>query len=83
METIFDHDITEKEIEIVTGFPDTTREEYIKYRKTQDDCYEDLCLLYKFRKDKMKVKEYQSKIKCPKVVFRNDNLLDMLIGWEE
>ena len=32
METIFDHNITEKEIEFITGFPNTTKEIYLSYR---------------------------------------------------
>ena len=51
METIFDHNITEKEIEFITGFPDTTKEIYLSYRSDWG-IYTDLYYLYRFRKNK-------------------------------
>ena len=36
METIFDHNVTDREIEFITGFPDTTKDVYLGYRAKAD-----------------------------------------------
>ena len=57
METIFDHDITEKEIEFITGFPNTTKENYLSYRSDWG-IFTDLYYLYRYRKNKEKADYY-------------------------
>lgn len=57
METIFDHDITEKEIEFITGFPNTTKEIYLSYRSDWG-IFTDLYYLYRYRKNKEKAGYY-------------------------
>lgn len=61
METIFDHNITEKEIEFITGFPNTTKEIYLSYRSDWG-IYTDLYYLYRYRKNKEKADYYYNLI---------------------
>lgn len=61
METIFDHNITEKEMEFITGYSDTTKEEYLSYRK-KDGYIIDLYYLYRYRKDATKAVSYYNMI---------------------
>ena len=61
METIFDHDITEKEIEFITGSPDITKEIYLSYR-SEWGIYTDLYYLYRYRKNKEKADYYYNLI---------------------
>ena len=61
METIFDHNVTEKEIEFITGYPKTTREAYLGYRKKEGYLI-DLYYLYRYRKDLQTAKKYYDKI---------------------
>ena len=61
METIFDHNITQEEVEFITGFPDTTKEVYLGYRD-KDGFVIDLYYLYRYRKDKKKAETYYNMI---------------------
>ena len=78
METIFDQEVTEKELEFVTGFPNTTEESYLNYRNPRG-IYEDLYLLYLFRKDKKKANEYYDKAQEIEFVFGVDNIFERLL----
>ena len=56
-ETIFDHNITDEELEYFT--PTRSKEEYLKkYNYDQDECYQDLYFLYYHRKDYKTAKIY-------------------------
>ena len=62
METIFDHNVTEEEVNALTGF-DLTKEKYLEHNDSQIDCYVDIYYLYKIiREDEEKAQEYFDKI---------------------
>ncbi len=72
METIFDHNVTEKELRDIFDLDVKTKEEYLSLISTniegfiepydQDDCYVTIALLYNKRGDKKKADEYIEKI---------------------
>lgn len=70
METIFEHNISEKELYGITGFEDITKESYLKIKQNisndnadmQIKCYVDLYYLYYQRGDKYKANEFAKKI---------------------
>lgn len=57
METIFDHNITEKELIFVIGSDKITKEIYLSYRSDWG-IYTDLYYLYRYRKNKKKADYY-------------------------
>jgi len=60
METVFDHNITRKELEAVFGFATTTLEDLVEW--TQIDHYSLIYRLYIYRKQKDIAKLYSDKI---------------------
>ncbi len=56
METVFDHNITEKEKEAVLGFADSTLDEFSDW--TQIEHYGLIYRLYRYRGDIAKAKKY-------------------------
>lgn len=56
IETIFDHNVTEEEIELLFGMTGYT-EEYLQ-KKTQDRNYAHIYCLYLIRKDEMTAMKY-------------------------
>ena len=82
METIFDHNITQQEMEFVVGTPNMKKDFYQSYRNKRG-IYEDLYLLYLFRKNKKKAYEYYEKAQEIEFVFRVDNYIEMLLGEEK
>ena len=61
METIFDHNITQSELEAIAGPLDWTREDFQKF--SQESNYANIYRLYIYRQDLGKAKEYLKKIK--------------------
>jgi hypothetical protein len=63
IETIFDHNITKKEMLDIFGL-EITKEEYLRLRDA-DTMYADLFKLYKLRRDLARAKSFLLKIKDP------------------
>ncbi len=65
METIFEHNVTKKELELLKGFNPigkiTSREVYLK-EKNADRSFADLYRLYILRGDNFKAEEFLDKI---------------------
>jgi len=65
-ETIFDHNITEEELETTFLTNARSKEEYLKevendnYLDIPDRCYDDLADLYNYRKDYATAKKYHN-----------------------
>ena len=70
IETIFDHNVTREELYSLTGFNDTTRDEYLSIitnitqnkKEIQERAYVTLYYLYKQRGDIMKAITYAQKV---------------------
>lgn len=65
METIFEHNVTKKELELLKGFNPigkiTSRDSYLK-EKSEDRSLADLYRLYVLRGDNFKAEEFLNKI---------------------
>lgn len=65
METIFEHNVTKKELELLKGFNPigriSSRESYLK-EKSQDKSFADLYRLYVLRGDEMKAEEFLNRM---------------------
>lgn len=61
METIFDHQITQAELEALAGPLDWTREDFEKF--SQESNYANIYRLYIYRGDFEKAENYLSKVK--------------------
>ena len=66
METIFEHNVTKKELELLKGFNPigtiSSRESYLK-EKNEDKSLADLYRLYLLRGDNMKAEEFLNRIR--------------------
>jgi hypothetical protein len=65
VETIFEHNVTKKELELLKGFNPigriSSRESYLK-EKSQDKSFADLYRLYVLRGDEMKAEEFLNRM---------------------
>lgn len=68
METIFDHNPTEKELENI-GRLDFEKNEYIDLLQESDTIYADLYCLFSIRGQKKKAEQYANKIQDKKFKF--------------
>ena len=62
METVFEHNPTAGELDYLFDDPNITKEELMTYHLTQIQSYTFIYYLYRYRKDKKKMKEYMDKI---------------------
>ena len=62
METVYEHNPTKKELYYLFDDPEFTKEEYLSYDVNQAQAFAHIYHLYRYRKDKKKMKEYMDKI---------------------
>ena len=62
METVFEHNPTEKELDYLFDDPKITKEEYLSFGDNQVQAYTFIYYLYKYRKNEKKAQEYLDKI---------------------
>ena len=61
METIFEHNVTANEKAILIDDSSITKEEYLSYGFSQNQCYTGIYKLYSIRKEQTKAKMYLDK----------------------
>lgn len=62
METVFDHSVTEDELEYLFDDSHITKEEYLSYGDNQTQAYTFIYYLYRYRNNLEKAQEYLDKI---------------------